>query len=82
MRMSAVVLHAQLACALFCFAKKDARVHKWFDDELCSDTHDVTFAAFDKHVGEERAKRWRTTYADMEDSLKGLLPPLLPNEVK
>ena len=47
-----------------------------------SDTHDVTFAAFDKHVGEERAKRWRTTYADMEDSLKGLLPPLLPNEVK
>jgi hypothetical protein len=67
-------ISAQCACSLFCFATRDPRVRAWFDRELCSDTHDVTFAAFDQHVGEEKAKEWRGTSADLEDDLSGMLP--------
>lgn len=47
------------ACWLCCAGSVATEIRAWWDKEFYSDTHDVSFAAFDRDVTMERAKELR-----------------------
>ena len=67
---------AQFVCWLFnVVLNAGQEVRDWFNQELCSETHEVDFGTFEHCVGEVRAQQLRDEQGEIEVQVKERLPP-------
>ncbi len=71
-------ISSQFVCRLICCGTAPneeiaSQVRSWFDNELCSEMHDVTFAHFMDTVGKAKAEQLRDSDEDIEGEIKRLL---------
>jgi hypothetical protein len=67
-------VQSECVCRLYRFATSKESIQQWFDRALMSSTHDVSFQAFERHVGSEVAGNWGPSTVEAEQKLKALLP--------
>ncbi len=69
-------ISAQFVCWLFLVALNSGQdVRDWFNQQLCSETHEVDFGTFERCVGEVRVRQLRDEQGEIENQLKERLPP-------